>query len=143
MMRWLTLLALPLAGCEAAGDEAFATAGKERPAPPAAASAVNPSKPRAGACALTVAFGSYAMGIDRPTLDRVEALLAADPAVAGVERRGRGREGETELCAGIASAADAERLFHAIAELLPADPRGPVTVRTASGLRAEAPSRGR
>ena len=141
MMRWLALLAFSLAACEAAGDDALAIAGNERPAPPAARP-VKPIQPTGGPCALSVAFGSYAMGIDRPTLERVEALLAADPAVAGVERRRQGREGETELCAEVASAADAERLFRSIAALLPADPRGPVTVRTASGLRAEAP-RGR
>lgn len=143
MMRWLALLAFPLAACEAAGDDALATAGNDRPPPRAAAPMKPTATPAAGICALTVAFGSYAMGIDRPTLQRVEALLAADPAVAGVERRGRGREGETELCAEVASAADAERLFRAIAGMLPVDPRGPVTVRTTSGLRAEAPARGR
>jgi hypothetical protein len=142
VLRWLFLLAPCLAACEGAGegpaageDRATATAAApERPA------AVKPRSPAAGACPLSIAFGSYAMGIDRPTFEAVEALLAADPAVASVERRGRGREGETELCAEVSNDAEAERLFHRIAGLLPPNPRGPVRVATRTGLTASAPA---
>lgn len=144
MQRWPFLLAWSLAACEAAGEGPVAVPGDVRPDAVAAAperpAAVKPGSPIEGTCTLSIAFGSYAMGIDRPTLEAVEALLASDPAVASVERRGRGREGETELCAEIRSNADAERLFHRVAALLPADPRGPVSVSTRTGLTASAPA---
>lgn len=89
-------------------------------------------------CPLLVEFGSYAMGIDAETLRRVEALLAADAAVTGVTREQRGREGETRLCVRARGAADRDRLFREIGALFPSDPRGPLTVRTDSGLRFEA-----
>jgi hypothetical protein len=114
-----TLLAAALAGCQAAPEGSDAA-----PAQPQAAPA---------RCALEIEFGSYAMGIDRPTLDRVERLLAGDAAVTSVTRRSWGREGEVTLCASVRRAADRDRLFAAIAALFPADPRGPLTVRTDAG----------
>jgi hypothetical protein len=90
-------------------------------------------------CALTVAFSSYAMGIDLGMLARVESLLAADRGVTKVERFGWGREGEMTLCATTRSGRDATRLFRAIVSLAPAKPRGPVTVSTRSGLTFSAP----
>ncbi|HEX8642026.1 MAG TPA: hypothetical protein VF704_12850 [Allosphingosinicella sp.] len=104
---------------------------------------MKPNSPRPGPCSLTIAFGSYAMGIDRPTFEAVEALLAADPAVTGIERSRRGREGEVELCVTTAADADAERLLRRIEASLPADPRGPISATTRTGLSARAPARGR
>jgi hypothetical protein len=92
-------------------------------------------------CALRVDFGSYAMGIDGGAARAVDDLLARDPGVSSVERRPWGREGEMTLCVELRSEADAERLFHAVAALFPADPRGPLTVSTRSGLRFAAPRR--
>ena len=94
-------------------------------------------------CPLRIGFSSYAMGIDLGAYRAVEALLAGDPAVTGVRRSSAGREGETELCVQVRREADAERLFRAVAARFPADPRGPLTVATASGLRFESPPRPR
>jgi hypothetical protein len=123
-MKTIVLLAIPaaLAGCHAA------------PEGPAA----SPTQPQAaaGACALEIRFGSYAMGIDSGALQRVEALLAARRIP--VQRTPWGREGEVTLCATPRIPADAERLAREIAALLPADPRGPVAVTTAAGFTFQA-----
>ena len=116
----------------------------------ASASQARPPRPGMGPhaqpvpanCPLTIGFSSYAMGIDMPTWRAVEQMLAADRAVRGVSRHRWGREGEATLCVR-ASRADAERLFHAIRRIVPARPRGPVTLRTASGLRFSAPPPGK
>ena len=92
-------------------------------------------------CPLTIAFASYAMGIDRPAYSAVQRLLGADRAVRAVSEHRWGREGEVTLCARTRSRADAERLFRAIRPLVPARPRGPVAIRTRSGLSFEAPGR--
>jgi hypothetical protein len=80
-------------------------------------------------CALTVRFGSYAMGIDRPAAARIEALLARRPEVKGTERRPWGREGEYDLCVRLKPKADAIALFEALRPLVPAEPVGPIEVR--------------
>jgi hypothetical protein len=111
------------------------------PLAPAASCAAGPSEPdsTAAECPLTVSFGSYAMGIDRRALARVEALIA-EAEGASIERSPRGREGEVALCVRTKSAAQAAELFERISDSLPADPRGPVTVATAAGRRFEAPA---
>jgi hypothetical protein len=93
------------------------------------------------ACALTVRFGSYAMGIDGGAAQSIEKLLRADRAVLAVERRPWGREGEYDLCARIARPAEAKRLFDRIRPLLPPKPRGPITVQLADGRSYTAPRR--
>jgi len=105
----------------------------------ACAQAASPG-PAAPKCDLTVSFGSYAMGIDRAALVAVRRILA-DRAVRSVETLGGGREGETYLCARTRRPADATRLFNRIRAVLPAAPRGPIAVRTASGLAFHAPPR--
>ena len=80
-------------------------------------------------CALTVRFGSYAMGIDRPAAARIEAFLAGRREVAATERRPWGREGEYDLCVRLKANADADALFEALRPLVPARPVGPVEVR--------------
>ena len=92
------------------------------------------------ACAITVSFGSYAMGVDQTAAQAVEARLRADPAVAAVDRKPWGREGEFDLCARIARVQDAQRIFASIKPLLPAAPRGPVTVTLANGASYSAPA---
>jgi hypothetical protein len=88
---------------------------------------------QAAACGLTVRFGSYAMGIDGGAAVAVERLLRADRGVNSVERKPWGREGEFDLCARTRRVADARRLSTRIRGLLPARPRGPITVTLADG----------
>ena len=94
----------------------------------------------AAACSVTVRFGSYAMGIDSATAAAVDKLVAESREVKGVSRSAAGREGEYALCISTRDAAAARILFDRIAALLPAQPRGPVSVEGA-GRRVEAQSR--
>ena len=115
------------------GNEALATNGTP----------VKQIGPRGGVdipadCPLRVEFGSYAMGIDGGAAQAVRELLASDPGVASVQTQGWGREGESTTCVFTRSDADAERLFHAISRLFPAEPRGPLSVSTRTGLRHSA-----
>ena len=119
---------LILALCAASG------ACAPEPSGVASAAAAEP-----GACALTVRFGSYAMGIDAGAAKRVGALLRADRAVNSVAVRSWGREGEYDLCAQVERAPEAARLFEQIRPLLPAKPRGPITVLLADGRRYQVP----
>lgn len=96
-----------------------------------------PTEPK---CDLSVSFGSYAAGIDGPALAAVRRILA-DGAVRSVEDFAGGPEGETYLCVRTRRAADATRLFNRIRAILPAAPRGPIALRTASGLAFHAPPR--
>lgn len=86
-------------------------------------------------CPLTIAFGSYAMGIDGKTFDAVTGLLTRDRGVKAVEQHRWGREGEVTLCARTRGGADARRLFARVRAIFPRAPRGPLTVSTAGGLR--------
>lgn len=79
-------------------------------------------------CPLVVSFGSYGAGIDRPTLVRVEALLARDRTVTNVARYPWGREGEVTLCVRARGNSDLVRIANRIRAALPARTRGPVTV---------------
>jgi hypothetical protein len=92
----------------------------------------------AAACGVTVTFGSYAMGIDRPTFVAVEDLLAKDAAVTGVDKRYWGREGEVTLCVGTRTPADAARIALAIGAMLPEKPKGPITVSAPGGKTIKA-----
>lgn len=84
-------------------------------------------------CDVTVTFGSYAMGIDRPTFDKVDRLLARDRRVAKTDQQRWGREGEVTICAKARRRADIAPLFYRIKALFPRNPRGPLTV--AAGAR--------
>lgn len=92
-------------------------------------------------CAMTVRFGSYAMGIDRGAADRIERLLSGDRTVTSISRHSWGREGEYTLCVRTASPGDAAILFARIRPLLPAEPRGPIQVILADGTSYAAPAR--
>ncbi|RYY26513.1 MAG: hypothetical protein EOP62_10335 [Sphingomonadales bacterium] len=93
----------------------------------------------AKACDLTVNFGSYAMGIDRPTFTKVEQLLARDRGVARSDQQRWGREGEVTICVDTKRRADTTRLYSRIRALFPRKPRGPLTVETASGAKFQSP----
>jgi hypothetical protein len=80
-------------------------------------------------CALTVRFGSYAMGIDRPAAARIEAFLAGRADVAAAERHSWGREGEYDLCVRLRPGASAVSLFEALRPLVQGKTNGPVEVR--------------
>jgi hypothetical protein len=124
-------------------------------AAPAGAAAEEPkaAPPARAACSLEIEFGSYAMGIDRKTLELVELILAREAAVTSVTRRAWGREGEVTLCATIPRAGYRERLFETIASIFPARPRGPLSITADNGrvfranndtpLRQRRPRRGR
>lgn len=86
--------------------------------------------PRTARCGVTVSFGSYAMGIDRPAAAEVDRIVAGDAGVTSVTREGAGREGEYALCIETRSPEAAQRLFERIRAVLPADPRGPIRVRS-------------
>lgn len=90
-------------------------------------------------CPLTIGFASYGAGIDRSSVLAVDRLLGRDRAVRAVTRHPWGREGEVTLCVRTRSAADAGRLFRSVRALLPARPRGPVTLSTRSGAHYETP----
>jgi hypothetical protein len=136
MTRLPLILPAALAACGAAGDDTPSALSAASPEPRAAKRV-----PAAEECPLTISFGSYAMGIDRPTLAAVESLLAREAAVTAVERRGRGREGEIALCVRLAGPAAAEPIARRIAALFPAQPRGPLRVSAGTGYVFEAPQR--
>ena len=96
------------------------------PDSPGAAAA--PAPAAATACTLSVRFGSYAMGIDAAVAAEVERIVAGDRAVTGTSRSPSGREGEYELCVAV-SAEGAARLFDRLKAALPAEPRGPISIR--------------
>ncbi|MEA3010310.1 MAG: hypothetical protein QOJ91_2002 [Sphingomonadales bacterium] len=141
----LSILVMILAGCGAGttgsslktpNESTVVQMGQPLALPPADAPSYAP-KPRPDVpedCPLVVDFASYGAGVDRTAYRAVSDLLASDPAVLSVDRQPWGREGEVALCVTPRSAADAERLFHRIAAVFPADPRGPLEVRTRSGL---------
>lgn len=91
-------------------------------------------------CALTVRFGSYAMGIDHEAASTVEALLAAEAGVT-TTRHPWGREGEFTLCARTPSKATSRALFERIRPLLPKEPRGPIEIQVRGGARHRVPER--
>jgi hypothetical protein len=98
-----------------------------------------PSAPVPANCPLAIGFSSYGAGIDRPAMQAIEALLDRDRAVRSVTRHPWGREGEVTLCANVRGRGDPARLLLAIRRLVPARPRGPITIRTAEGRTFEAP----
>lgn len=106
----------------------------------AVAACQSASEPTAGTCNVTVRFGSYAMGIDAGAAASIDKLLAADPDVTGAGRSAWGREGEYTLCISTRDPAAANRLVGRIATLLPAQPRGPISVESAN-RRVDAPVR--
>jgi hypothetical protein len=124
-------MVLPRTACAIALTASAACA----PSGEAAASA-DPEKE----CSVAVRFGSYAMGIDGKAAGEVDRILAGHATVLSVDRLGGGREGEYALCIRTRSAAGADRLFDEIRAVLPARPRGPITIEAGS-RRFAAPER--
>ena len=130
------IIALGLTGCwDADESRAGATAAATT------AETIETMDRAATDCALSIRFGSYAMGIDRSTATRIEALVSADGGVTGATRHPWGREGEYTLCVQTRSAEEAEALFERIKPLLPAEPHGPIQVALRDGRRYSAPER--
>ena len=99
----------------------------------ACASATPPPAPiddAAAPCDLTVAFGSYASGIDTVLHERIVRSLAGDSRVAGTRERAWGREGERTLCVVSRNNGDVEGLIADLNAMIQAqgDLRGPTTV---------------
>ena len=79
-------------------------------------------------CTITVAFGSYAAGIDGATLTRMERTLRIDRRVRRFTRHPWGREGEVTLCVYTRGHAAAGPLSRQLRAMIPPRPRGPVDV---------------
>ena len=79
-------------------------------------------------CGITIAFGSYAAGIDGPSLARIEHLLRRDRRVRRFSRHPWGREGEVTLCVYTRSHGSAGALSRQLRAMIPARPRGPISV---------------
>jgi len=107
------------------------------------ASAAEARLPRAGPggppqvpanCPLTVAFHSYAAGIDRRVFARIEARLRVDRRVSSVTRHPWGREGEVTLCVRVVRPRYLSGLATDLNEMIPRHPRGPIQVHVARRL---------
>lgn len=103
----------------------------------ASASGSPDSEPAPGGCDVTVAFGSYAMGIDGQAADDVEAYVSGHPALVTQSQWTRwGREGERTVCLTTASTEATRTVFISLRALLPeVARRGPVTLETRLGQR--------
>ena len=112
--------------------------GACQPAP--APNSEAPVEPRITAgCDLEVVFGSYAGGTDPGLGAQIGELLANDPGVANVERTPWGREGEYNLCVRATDDAAADRLYRAIAAMIPdSSRRAPTSVTHRDGRRRAA-----
>lgn len=93
----------------------------------------------AAPCAVTVRFGSFAMGIDRKAALRAEQLIGAEAGVTAITRSPPGIEGEYALCVRTASRAVAVRLFDRLRDGLASPVRAPVSI-TGPGGTFSAPS---
>ena len=85
-------------------------------------------------CAISMIFGSFGPGIDRPTLTRVERRLRTDRRVRDFTRHPWGREGEVTLCIHPVRFRDARRLGQDLQRMIPARPRGPIELHLARRL---------
>lgn len=100
-------------------------------------------------CSVTVVFGSYAMGIDQQSFQKVERYLKRRAPAVRYTATSWGREGEKTVCVTTRSAKSARRVFNDIRNLLPQwSQRGPVELRSNQGQAyqtrnpAERPRRG-
>lgn len=87
-----------------------------------------------GVCHVTVTFASYGTGADGALRDQVLALIQDEPGVIDVQDSRWGREGESTLCVSTLGEAATDRLYDAIAAVIPATSgRGPTTVEHIDG----------
>lgn len=85
-------------------------------------------------CDLEVTFGSYAMGVDQALKAEIQNRIDGEAAVASVEERRWGREGESTVCVRTYDAAGADRLYAAISAMIPEhSDRAPTTVSHRDG----------
>ncbi len=89
-----------------------------------AAAGLQPGGP---GCDVTVAFGSFAMGIDRRAAARVDRVIRSSQI--RVTRSAYGREGEYSLCIRVRSTEQAVSLFEKLRESLRVPVRAPVSLR--------------
>lgn len=103
-------------------------------AAPAAAQAPGRPAPAPQACAVSVNFGSYAMGIDQAAYRKTQAYAARNRTIRLVAETPWGREGERTLCFAARTRKAADRAFDDLRTMIRAGARtGPTTVATASG----------
>jgi hypothetical protein len=113
-------------------------------AAPVAAQSPTRGGPAPEICAVSVSFGSYAMGIDQASYRKTKAYDARNRTIRLVKETPWGREGERTLCFDTRSRADANRAYEDLRALIRAGARtGPTTVSTAAGRTwtSEPPSR--
>jgi len=92
----------------------------------------------AARCDVTIRFGSYGAGIDRPLADKVAAAVKADRDVARSERKPWGREGEYDLCLTAKPGQDAKAMYERYRAMLPArNLQAPTSIEGPDGLRFE------
>lgn len=92
----------------------------------------------AARCDVTIKFGSYGMGIDRPLGESVAAAVKGDRDIARWERKPWGREGEYDLCLTAKSGRDVKAIYERYRAMLPARSlQAPTSIEGPEGLRFE------
>lgn len=85
-------------------------------------------------CDLEVTFGSYAMGVDQALKVEIQNRIDGEAAVSSIEESWWGREGESTICINTFDAVGADRLYVAIAAMIPEySERAPTTVTHRDG----------
>jgi hypothetical protein len=103
-----------------------------------AACATPPVSEAAARCDVTLKFGSYGMGVDRPLADRVDAATKGDRDLARVERKPWGREGEYDLCLQAKPGRDAKAIYERYRAMLPGKAlKAPTSITGPNGLMYE------
>lgn len=103
-----------------------------------ACAATAPPVEAAARCDVTVKFGSYGMGIDRPLAERVATAVKADRDITRVERKPWGREGEYDLCLEARAGRDARAIYERYRAMLPGRAlQAPTSIEGPDGLRYE------
>lgn len=85
-------------------------------------------------CDVTIVFGSYAMGIDGQSFDKIDAYLKRRAPAVRYTATNWGREGERTLCVTTRSRMATRKVFNDVRNMLPrVARRGPVEVRSRFG----------
>ncbi len=89
-------------------------------------------------CDITIRFGSYGGGVDRPLADRIAETAKVDRDLAQTERKPWGREGEYDLCLSVKSGRDAKAIYQRYRAMLPAKAlQAPTSITGPDGLMFE------